>query len=385
MVAEETDCMSGNDRDLTEPLHLLEDAETGDRFVLFTTERGVELQLRFEGDEPWATRKQMAELFGVSVQNIDYHVKNLYRDNELVDPDRTTKDSLVMGISGQNYRAAVYSLDVVLAVGQRVNSKLGILFRRWARAIERQYLINGFVIDKPRLMAPKRNDRIDELLLEIEEIRASEANVWKRVLELVSKCSDYHAMGDQERSNFFATFQNTVHWAVTSTDAADIIIAHSNASLPNAGLTNFDGLRDGRLPRSDDMTVAKNYYGDDEIKRLRMITNLALDFLASQAEQGRLATVEQYTQKLRELVKLDGRPLRPSNFAGTTSKTAADRKARRELELYKQRVRLEREAEGERQLRTFLADAKKAIAQKPSSQTPSSQTPPSKKRRPEKK
>ena len=119
----------------TEPLHLVEDTETGDRFVLFTTPRGVELQLRFDGDEPWATRKQMAELFGVSVQNIDYHVKKIYEDNELVEPETTTKDSLVMGVSGQTYTVAVYNLDVVLAVGQRVNSKQGILFRRWARAI----------------------------------------------------------------------------------------------------------------------------------------------------------------------------------------------------------------------------------------------------------
>jgi hypothetical protein len=157
----------------------------------------------------------MAALFGVSVQNIDYHVKKIYDDGELVDPESTTKDSLVMGGSGQNYTAAVYSLDVVLAVGQRANSKLGILFRRWARSIERRYLIHGFAIDKPRMKGPKRNDRLDELLREIEAIRASEANVWKRVLELVSKCSDYHAMSDVDR-HFFAEFQNTVHWAVTS-------------------------------------------------------------------------------------------------------------------------------------------------------------------------
>lgn len=346
----------------TEPLHLVEDAATGDRFVLFTTPRGVDLQLRFDGDEPWATRKQMAELFGVVVQNIDYHVKNIYDDSELVDPDSTTKDSLVMGVSGQNYTAAVYSVDVVLAVGQRVNSRQGILFRRWARSIERRYLIHGFVIDKPRMKDPLRNDRLDELLREIEEIRASEANVWKRVLELVSKCSDYHAMSDVDRGNFFASFQNTVHWAVTSSDAANIIIERANASQDHAGLTNFDGLLDGRLPHADDMTVAKNYYGEDEIKRLTMITNLALDFLASQAEQGRLVTVAQYTQKLRELVKLDGRPLRPANFAGNVSKGAANKRAKHELAVYKEGIRLEREADGEKKLSAVLAEARKVIA-----------------------
>ena len=98
-------------------------------------------------------------------------------------------------------------------------------------------------------------------------------------------------MSDIDRGSFFASFQNTVHWAVTSSDAANIIIERANASKNHAGLTNFDGLLDGRLPHASDMTVAKNYYGEDEIKRLTMITNLALDFLASQADQGRLVTV----------------------------------------------------------------------------------------------
>ena len=354
--------MAADSSNEVEPLHLVEQAETGDRFVLFTTSNGVELQLRFDEDEPWATRRQMAELFGVTVQNIDYHIKKVFDNNELVDPEATTKDSLVMGVSGQNYTAAVYSLDVVLAVGQRVDSQLGILFRRWARSIERQYLINGFVIDKPRMKDPKRNDRLDELLREIEDIRASEANVWKRVLELVSKCSDYHAMNDEERGNFFATFQNTVHWAVTTSDAANIIMERASASKDHAGLTNFDGLRDGHLPLADDMTVAKNYYGEDEIKRLTMITNLALDFLASQAEQGRLVSVTQYAHKLRELVKLDGRPLRPSNFAGNITKGTADKKAKLELAAYKARIRIEKETKGEKALAAILTEARKTAA-----------------------
>ena len=110
------------------------------------------------------------------------------------------------------------------------------------------------------------------------------------------------------------------------------------------------------------MTVAKNYYGEDEIKRLTMITNLALDFLASQAEQGRLVTVAQYTQKLRELVKLDGRPLRPANFAGNVSKGAANKRAKHELAVYKEGIRLEREADGEKKLSAVLAEARKVIA-----------------------
>lgn len=354
-----TDAPSG-----VEPLHLVEDEETSDKFVLFTTSTGVELQLRFDGDEPWATRKQMAELFGVTIRNIELHVKKILDDDELVDPESSTKESFVGGVDGRAYPVRIFNLDVILEVGHRVNSKQGILFRRWARAIERRYLISGFVIDKPRLVDPNRNDHLDELLREIAEIRASEANVWKRVLELVSKCSDYHAMSDDDRGNYFAMFQNTVHWAVTTSDAANIIGERASAANDHAGLTNFNGLKEGKLPHSDDMTVAKNYYGQDEIKRLIMITNLALDFLASQAEQGRLVTVLQYTQKLRELVKLDGRPLRPIKFFGNITKAAADKKAKHELAIYKERVRIERESDGERKLASILVDARKAVSDK---------------------
>ncbi len=345
-----------------QPLSLIEDTETGDRFVLFSKPNGSELQLRFDGEEPWATRKQMADLFGVKLQTIDYHVKNIYENNELADPASTSKETLVVGVSGQKYQAQIYNLDVVLEVGHRVNSKQGIMFRRWARSIERQYLLKGFVLDAARLKDPKRNDHLAELLAEIADIRSSEANVWKRALELVSKCADYHVMTEEEMADFYATFQNTVHWAVTSSTAAEIKWERSDAAAVNAGLTIFDGIEEGRMPKSKDMKIAKNYYARNELERLSMITNLALDFLASQAEQGRLATVQQYTSKLRELVKLDGRPLIAAGHKGSKTTVAADKKAVQELAVYKQRLRLEREAEGERDVSLLLTEARRLVA-----------------------
>ena len=347
-----------------QPLSLLEDAETGDRFVLYAKPNGIALELRFENEEPWATRKQIAELFGVKTQTIDYHIKRIYEDDELVDPDSTTKESLVMGANDQAYPAQIYNLDVILEVGHRVNSKQGIMFRRWSRQIERQFLLKGFVIDSPRMKDPQRNDRLAELLEEIADIRASEANVWQRALELVSKCSDYPAMTDRDKENYFATFQNTVHWAVTSHTAAEIVYERSDASMPFAGLTTFDGIEDGRQPRTEHMKIAKNYYGHDEISRLRMMTNLALDFLASQAEQGRLVTVDQYTQKLRELVELDGRPLIKEGYNGSRSKPEADKKAVAELAVYKERLRLEKEAKGKIEMEALLQQARLLAAEK---------------------
>ncbi len=340
------------------PLALREDIETGDRFVLCALPNGFTFELRFDGEEPWATRKQMADLFGRSVQRIGIHINKIFEDDELAKESNVRKAY----IAGSDKPVEIYSLDTVLAVGYRVDAtRQAIIFRRWATQVLKQFLLKGFVIDAPRLKDPKRNDHLDELLEEIADIRSSEANVWKRVLELVSKCSDYHAMTDEDKSDYFATFQNTVHWAVTSSTAAHIINDRSDASKRYAGLTTFDGIEEGREPKADDMTVAKNYYFRDEIGRLRMITNLALDFLASQAEQGRLVTVAQYTAKLRELVKLDGRPLIKEGYKGEISKPTADKKAKRELAVYKQRVRLEKESEGERQIEDLLKEARQMV------------------------
>ncbi len=341
-----------------QPLPLIEDAETGDRFVLYARPNGMSLELRFEGDEPWATQRQMADLFGVTQQNIAYHIQEILKSGELNGTESVHKEILYTAADGKRYRTKTYGLDMILSVGHRVNSKEGVMFRRWSRQIERQYLLKGFVIDSPRLKDPKRNDHLSELLEEIADIRASEANVWHRALELVSKCSDYYVMTDKHKADYFATFQNTVHWAITSHTAAEIIHERSDATKLYAGLTTFDGIEEGRQPRGEHMKIAKNYYGHDEISRLRMMTNLALDFLASQAEQGRLVSVAQYTAKLRELVNLDGRPLIKEGYNGSKRKGEAEKKAVAELAVYKERLRLEKEAKGKIEMEALMKQAR---------------------------
>jgi len=344
-----------------QPLSLIEDAETGDRFVLYSLPNGFKLELRFDGEEPWATRKQIADLFGRSVQRIGIHINNITEEGELPTEGNVRKAY----IAGSDKPVELYSLDMVLSVGYRVKgSQQAIMYRRWSNSILKQYLLKGFVIDSPRMKDPKRNDHLSELLEEIADIRASEANVWQRALELVSKCSDYHLMTEKDKYNYFATFQNIVHWSVTSHTAAEIINERSDASKPFAGLTTFDGIEEGRDPKSGHMKIAKNYYGHDEMSRLRMMTNLALDFLASQAEQGRLAMVAEYTAKLRDLVNLDGRPLIRAGYNGSVTKTAADNKAVAELAVYKERMRLEKETKGKVEMEVLIQQARLLPAEK---------------------
>ncbi len=340
----------------SQPVELIEDAETGDRFILYTKPDSMAFELRFQGEEPWATQKQMADLFGIKQPTIAKHIRNIFDGDEVDEASNIQK----MNIAGSSKPVTIYSLDVILAVGYRAGSKEAMLFRRWASQILRQYLLNGFVIDAPRMEDPQRNDRLDELLEIIERIRSSEANVWKQVLDLVSYCSDYHAMTKQEKSNYFATFQNAMHWAVASATAAEIRHDRVDAGKPYAGLTSFKGDQ----PTVKDGGSAKAFLGEDEIKRLSMITNLALRFLKSQAEQGRLVSVTQYTEKLREIVKLDGRPMIPVGHRGEVSDDAANEKVSREIQTYRLRLKLEKEAKGEAALSEIIDRARQLTDQK---------------------
>lgn len=338
-----------------EPVELEEDAETKDRFILYTKPDGVELQLRFEGDEPWATQKQIADLFGRDISVISRHLRSIFRDGELDEGSNLQK----MQIAGSAKPVAIYSLDVILAVGYRAGSKQATMFRRWASQILRQYLMNGFVIDAPRMKDPQRNDRLDELLEIIDDIRTSEANVWKQVLDLVSYCSDYHAMTKDDKEHYFATFQNAMHYAVASATAAEIRHDRVDSTKPYAGLTHFKGDQ----PTVRDGDTAKNFLGEDEIKRLNMITNLALNFLRSQAEQGRLVSVHQYTQKLREIIELDGRPLIDPKYKPAVYKRQADEKVSREIKAYRALLKEEKAARDAEAITRMVSKARELSTQ----------------------
>jgi hypothetical protein len=172
----------------SEPVHLIEDAETGDRILIYGTEKGVTLELRYEGETLWMTQPQIAELFGVSRQGVNAHLNNIYEEKEL-DREATCKEILQVQHEGGrevNRRALIHNLDAIIAVGYRVSSKQGTTFRRWATDKLVQFATKGFVIDAERLKAPDRRDRITELREIIRDIRSDETNVYR---ELRSICA----------------------------------------------------------------------------------------------------------------------------------------------------------------------------------------------------
>lgn len=335
-----------------EPLPLVEDAETGDRFVLYTKPDGTVFDLRFEGEEPWATQKQMAELFDIKQPTIAKHIRNIFNEGEVDEESNIQK----MNIAGSAKPVAIYSLDVILAVGYRAGSRQAILFRRWASGILRQYLLHGFAIDVDRLESPDgRPDHFAELLEKVRHIRSSEKRMWTRVLELASFCSDYGLMTDADRENFFATIQNAMHWSVTQQTAAEVIYSRVDASKPNAGVTTFKG----EMPTVAEAQVAKNLYGQAEIETLNLVTSMTLEFFESQAEQRRPTTIAQFLEKMRELLKLDGRPLIRDGHRGSISMEQAKKKASAEIKAFKERIRIEREIQGEQALRQLGEQVKR--------------------------
>ncbi len=327
--------------ELGAPLKVIEQADTGDRFVVYTSKDGTELDIRFQGADPWFTQLQLAEMFGVNVRTVSEHIKKFLVDGEI--DESVIRDFRITAADGKIYPVNHYALDVAFYVGYRVNSREGVLFRKWATKVLISFATKSFVVDVRRLENPDgKPDFFDQLLEKIRHIRSSEKRMWTRVLELASFCIDYDIMTKQDKQAFFATIQNALHWATTQHTAAEVIHGRVNRNVQNAGLTNFAG----DLPTTDEGKVAKNYYSEGEITALNHVTNLALEFFESQAEQRRPTTLDQFLDKMRSLLELDGRPLIPKNDKGRVSMVVAKSKAAEEINAYREAKRLERENDG---------------------------------------
>ncbi|MGA0546470.1 RhuM family protein [Brevundimonas sp. VNH65] len=336
------------------PVTIREDGDTGDRFLVYVSKDGLRAELRVLGDTFWATQSQMAHMFGVDVRTVSEHVQNIFREGELA-PDSVVRESRITAADGKAYRTNLYSLDVIIAVGYRVSSRLGTMFRIWATQVLMAYLTKGFVIDDERLKNPDgKPDFFDELLERIRDIRSSEKRMWTRILELASFCADYDPRDKSQHTEFFADIQNTLHWAVLQKTASELIVERVDHRQENAGVVSFKG----QMPTVSEAATAKNLLHEPEIKALNHITSLMLEFFDSQAEQRRLTTLGEFQIKLRDLIKLDGRPLKPFGAATTISHAEATAHVSREIKAFKTAKRIENEKAGEDQLRQIAKSLK---------------------------
>ncbi|PAL23787.1 virulence RhuM family protein [Acetobacter syzygii] len=292
--------------------------------ILYNTEDGLAIiQLKAARGTVWLNQIEMAELFDTTKQNISLHIKNLLVEGE-VTPEGTIKESLTVQVEGERNverQIQYYNLDIILAVGYRVRSPRGTQFRRWANGVLKEYLVKGFVMDDERLKDPEF-DYFDELLERIQAIRASEAQFYRKVRDILALSDDYEP-SSRAALAFYATIQNKMLYAVTTHTAAELIIERSSATAPNMGLTAW---KHGRV-RKDDVTVAKNYLGDLEIRELNQIVSMFLDTADLRARRRLTIKLAEWEGILDRFLASNELPV--LHGAGNRSKMSADTIAHR--------------------------------------------------------
>lgn len=314
-------------------LRIIEKDDQAAKFIVYASDHGVTTELRFDGQEPWFTYEQLAQIFGTSERNVIDHVKKFVDDGEL--EDSTTRKFRVVRFEGNREverEISHFSLDVAFYVGYRVNSTQGALFRRWATKILVQVATKNYFIDKQKLKAPDQQSIIDELRDEIREIRAATANVYREVRRICSMCQDYDSKS-QDAINFFASMENKLLWAATSHTAAELIMSRADASKPDMGLTYYTGKK---APNQNDVTTGNNYLEKEEARLKNRATNMLLDYFEEQLEQGRLVTMEEAAEKMDDFIRFNNWPLLAGY--GRVKATTAKAHAKEQLKLFKKKL-----------------------------------------------
>ncbi len=250
------------------------------KIIIYNTDDGKNSVKLFARDGTvWLNQQLMAELFDTSKQSISYHIINVLKEGEL-NSDSVVKEFLTTAADGKNYNVVFYSLEMILAVGFRVNSKRGVQFRRWANTVLKEFMQKGFVMDDDRLKNPDgRPDFYDELLERIRDIRASEKRFYQKVRDLFALSNDYDAT-DKSTQMFFAETQNKLLFATTGKTAAELVVSRADANTANMALTSWKG----KIVRKQDIYTAKNYLSEEEIDTLNRLVVIFLETAELQAK-----------------------------------------------------------------------------------------------------
>jgi hypothetical protein len=277
--------------------------------IFYSTPDGtVRVEVMYEGETFWLSQKKMAELFGIGVQTINHHLQEIYKSNELNEMATIRKIRIVQTEGSREVAREVdfYNLDAIIAVGYRVNSREATQFRIWATQVLREYLIKGFVMDDERLKQGKRfgKDYFDELLERIRSIRASERRFYLKITDIYEECSIDYSRNAEITHTFFKTVQNKLHWAITGKTAAELIAERAQADQPNMGLKTWKNAPQGRIQKAD-VTVAKNYLEESEIKALERIVTMYLDYAENQAARQIPMNMADWVEKLDAFLKFN--------------------------------------------------------------------------------
>jgi hypothetical protein len=296
----------------------------GGEFLFYQAEDGrIRLQVRVQQETVWLSLSQMAELFQRDKSVISRHIANVFEEGELV------RDSVVAyfattAADGKNYQVEFFNLDVIISVGYRVKSQRGTQFRIWATQRLREYIVKGFTMDDDRLKQRGGGNYFEELLARIRDIRSSEKEFWRKVLEIYATSIDYDP-GTEASQQFFATVQK-MHWATHGQTAAEVVHARADAFKPQMGMTNWVGAK----PSKSEAVIAKNYLTPEELNALNRIVMAYLETAELAALNRKAMYMRDWIAKLDDFLRLSGRDI--LKHAGKISHEQAMQKAELEFE-----------------------------------------------------
>lgn len=305
-------------------------------FLTFASQNeGNSIEVRFEENTLWLTQQLIAELFGTTKQNVSLHIQNIIADGELA-ADATVKDFLTVRQEGDRQVSRAleyYNLDMIIAVGYRVNSKRATEFRQWATAILRDYAIRGYVIDRKRMENGTflNEDYFEHLLAEIREIRLSERRFYQKITDIYATSLDYNPDAPTT-VEFFAKVQNKLHYAVHRHTAAELIVERADAQKEHMGLTSWENAPDGKIVKTD-VSIAKNYLTERELEDLGRIVNAYLDLAERRAKRRIPMTMADWARHLDRILIADDMEILQD--AGKISAEIAREYAENEFEKYR--------------------------------------------------
>lgn len=300
------------------------------QFLLYNTPvENIKVNVIVKDETLWLTQKAMAELFDCSTDNISLHLKNIYNDGELDEISTAEEFSVVQREGNRDVRRKTkfYNLDAIISVGYRVNSQKATQFRIWATQILKEYIKKGFVLDDERLKQGKTafgKDYFRELLERIRSIRASERRIWQQITDIFAECSiDYDSKAEITRQ-FYAMVQNKFHYAIAGQTAAEIIYSRADHTQEHMGLTTWKTAPGGRILKSD-VTVAKNYLSEEQIRRLERAITGYFDYVEDLVERENTFTMAEFAASVNEFLAFRRYQVLKDN--GKISKKQADAKA----------------------------------------------------------
>jgi len=301
-------------------------------FIASTGDDEQSIEMRYQDENIWLTQKMMSVLYGVSVQNIGQHIKKILDDGELT-PDSVIKKYFITAADGKEYDTMHYNLQMIIAVGFKVENERAVQFRKWAGQIVKDYTIQGWTMDVDRIKKGHMftDEYFERQLQHIREIRLSERKFYQKVTDIYTTAFDYDKDAATTRE-FFKLVQNKLHYAIHRHTAAELIVERADAEKPHMGLTTWESAPHGKIIKAD-VSIAKNYLNDEEMEYLERIVSLYLDFAELQAKRKIAMSMEDWAVRLDGFLEFNGNEILIG--AGKVSREQAKLHAETQFEKYR--------------------------------------------------